>query len=556
MATLGDVGAGHTLGRYELLTPIAQGGMALVWAARSRGSRNFQKIVAIKSMLPQLSDDPQFEKMFLAEAELTARIKHPNVCEVLDLGEEDGTLYIVMEWVNGESLSTLMKTAAQASGIPVAVAVSLARDAALGLHAAHELRGEDGELIGLVHRDVSPQNILVTFDGVVKIVDFGIAKATAQTDDEGKTQAGQVKGKIPYMAPEQPAGINIDRRTDIFALGTILYQMVTGKHPFRQEHEMATLRRLCEPTPLARASTVAPGLPPQLDDVIARATEKSPRKRYQTMAEFAAALDDVRRELAGAGGETDAAAFVQGALGGRLKKKKAVIKEALRLADNRATAPFEPMTTGTHSAVTGTSGVSLPGEFTGPGSVSGSNSGPLSGLSGVSGLSGLSGLSGVSGLSSSAGAVAPGGLAEAPSSLSTSGLVGSHGAVVADAELVAPPRRVGLWIGVAALAAGLAGASAFALRGPAMPAPAASVVATVARDMPGAPTSAAVAPSTAAAPSAAPLDAPATPPTEPSASASSSARAAVRGPRRAPTAPPTAPTAPPANAPKVSDPGF
>jgi serine/threonine protein kinase len=205
MATLGDVGAGNTLGRYELLTPIAQGGMALVWAARMKGHRGFQKIVAIKTMLPNLSDDPQFEQMFLAEAELAAKIRHGNVCEVIDLGEEDGTLYIVMEFVDGEPMTALLRAAASKVPMPISVAVQLSRDAALGLHAAHEVKNDDGQLVGLVHRDVSPHNILVGQDGVVKIVDFGIAKATT-ANDAAKTQAGQMKGKVPYMAPEQARG--------------------------------------------------------------------------------------------------------------------------------------------------------------------------------------------------------------------------------------------------------------------------------------------------------------------------------------------------------------
>src|SRR5262245_22105803 len=188
--------------------------MAVVWAARMKGTRGFQKIVAVKSMLPSLSEDPQFEEMFLAEAELASRIKHPHVCEILDLGEQEGTLYIVMEWVDGEPLSAIQKAARLKGGVPVYVAARIGFAAAMGLHAAHEIKNDDGELVGLVHRDVSPQNILVTYDGVVKIVDFGVAKATAA--DNGMTRAGQVKGKVPFMSPEQALGKTVDRRTDVF----------------------------------------------------------------------------------------------------------------------------------------------------------------------------------------------------------------------------------------------------------------------------------------------------------------------------------------------------
>src|SRR5689334_13065299 len=159
----GGVRAGDTLGRYELLVPIAQGGMAVVWAARMKGTRGFQKIVAVKSMLPSLSSDPQFEQMFLAEAGVAARIKHPNVCEIFDLGEQDGNLYIVMEWVDGESLSSIHKTArAKGRPMPPSIVARVIKDAALGLHAAHEVKDDADKLVGLVHRDVSPQNILVT----------------------------------------------------------------------------------------------------------------------------------------------------------------------------------------------------------------------------------------------------------------------------------------------------------------------------------------------------------------------------------------------------------
>jgi eukaryotic-like serine/threonine-protein kinase len=332
---LGDIGAGNSLGRYDLLTPIAQGGMALVWAARLRGSRGFQKIVAVKAMLPSLSEDARFEEMFLKEAELASRIKHPNVCEILDVGEEDGTPYIVMEWINGEPLSALLKAAkTKPEPLPFSVATRIVQDAAIGLHAAHEVKSEEGTLVGLVHRDVSPQNILVGYDGIVKVVDFGIAKAT-ESSDEKKTQAGQVKGKVQYMAPEQVGG-RADRRTDIFALGIVLYLLLTGKHPFGAENDMATLRKICGPAPVQRPSTLDPKIPPLLDEAVIKALQKNPLKRFQTMAEFAEVLEKARKELGEQGDNTDVGAFVRGILGERAEKRKRTIKEALRLADERA----------------------------------------------------------------------------------------------------------------------------------------------------------------------------------------------------------------------------
>ncbi len=334
--SLGDVGAGHTLGRYELLVPIAQGGMAVVWAARLKGTRGFQKIVAVKSMLPALSDDPQFEQMFLAEAELASRIRHPHVCEILDLGEQEGVLYLVMEWVDGEPLSALHKAARARGGIPLHVATKVSLHAALGLHAAHELKNDGGELVGLVHRDVSPQNILVTYDGVVKIVDFGVAKATEA--EASHTHAGQLKGKVPFMSPEQAIGKEVDRRTDIFALGIVLYQMVTGKHPFRGDNDMATLHRITDAAPVPPPSSLRPDCPTSLDLAICQALEKDVGRRFQTMQEMAKALDRALAEMTAASESEDLATFVRAVLGDRAEKRRNAIKDAIRLADARLVA--------------------------------------------------------------------------------------------------------------------------------------------------------------------------------------------------------------------------
>ncbi|MDC0749350.1 serine/threonine-protein kinase [Polyangium mundeleinium] len=336
MSSLGDVGAGHTLGRYELLVPIAQGGMAVVWAARMKGTRGFQKIVAVKTMLPELSQDPQFEDMFLAEAGLASRIRHPHVCEILDLGEQDGLIYIVMEWIDGEPLSQLARAARQKGGVPMLIALRVCLNAALGLHAAHELQDEAGELVGLVHRDVSPQNILVTYDGVVKIVDFGVAKATA-VSDTGATKDGQLKGKVPFMSPEQALGKAVDRRTDVFALGIVLYQLLASKHPFRGDNDMITLRRICDKEPAPSLLSAMPNCPPLLNEIVMKALEKEADKRYLSMAEFARALDRGIAELKLAGQpDEDVVAFVRSMLGERAEKRRTAIREGLKVADERA----------------------------------------------------------------------------------------------------------------------------------------------------------------------------------------------------------------------------
>ncbi|MBK9260832.1 MAG: protein kinase [Polyangiaceae bacterium] len=336
MSALGEVGAGHTLGRYELLVPIAQGGMAVVWAARMKGTRGFQKTVAVKTMLPELSEDPQFEEMFLAEAGLASRIKHPHVCEILDLGEQEGLIYIVMEWIDGEPLSQLARSARQKGGVPILVALRLVLNAALGLHAAHELKDEAGNLVGLVHRDVSPQNILVTYDGVVKIVDFGVAKASSELSNAA-TKDGQLKGKVPFMSPEQALGKEIDRRTDVFALGIVLFQLLAAKHPFRGDNDMITLRRICDKEPSPTLASAIPNCPPLLNDVVAKALAKDVAERYQSMAEFARAIDRAIAELKLQGlPDEDVVGFVKGMLGERAEKRRAAIREGIKTADERA----------------------------------------------------------------------------------------------------------------------------------------------------------------------------------------------------------------------------
>ena len=286
LSALAPLNADHTLGRYELLTPIGRGGMAVVWAARLSGSRGFSKMVAIKVMLPHLSVDPRFERMFLREAKIASRIRHPNVCEIADLGEQDGLLYLVMEWVDGDSLAAVMR---DGGPIPRDVAAHLAAEAGRGLHAAHELRDDDGELLRVVHRDVSPQNILVTKDGVVRIVDFGVAKAA--NDGEQTTQSGFTKGKVGYVAPEQVNGGAVDARTDVFALGVVLYELVTRAHPFRGPNDLATLLAVASTDPLKDPIAIDPTMPPALAAIVRKAIEKDPDSRYATMAEMVDALD-------------------------------------------------------------------------------------------------------------------------------------------------------------------------------------------------------------------------------------------------------------------------
>ena len=328
---------GRRLGRYELLVPIAEGATAEVWAARVTGSRP-EKIVAVKVLSQDPLSDMDVESMFLDEARLISRIRHPNVATLLDFAEEGDLLYIAIEWVQGEPLQVVLREVARSGTprMPLPLAVRIIKLAASGLHAAHELRDDAGKLVGLVHRDVSPGNLLVSYDGAVKVIDFGIAKAASNMQ---RTAVGQIKGKIPYMAPEQTAGDAVDRRTDVFALGVVLYQLVTGKHPFRGDNEYATMARIRDKTPAQDPRTHVPDLPPALAEAMLRSLAKPREERHQTMLDFGRSLEsalpsspDVDQALG---------AFMGSLLSQRVAKREAAIREALRAVGTDAAVEME-----------------------------------------------------------------------------------------------------------------------------------------------------------------------------------------------------------------------
>jgi eukaryotic-like serine/threonine-protein kinase len=360
-----DVGQRRSLGRYELLVPIARGGMAMVWAARLRGSRGFEKLVAVKTMLPGMSDNAAFEAMFLDEAKLASRIRHPHVVEILDLGEEDRILYLVMEWVDGEPLNQIMNEAARRGGVPIAIGVRIVMQACAGLHAAHELKDEDGQPFGLVHRDVSPQNILVTYDGVTKVTDFGIAKAMARGGSS--TGVGEVKGKVAYMAPEQASAGKADRRADIFALGIMLYQLATGTHPFRGDTDGETLANILLTDSVAFPRELAPGYPSSLEAVITKALARDPDQRFETASAMMRALDKaLPPSMRGSAADEDVGAFVRSLLGESHEARKRELQVALRESENialRADADTFPPGPAAALDTVGGSALERPGEI-------------------------------------------------------------------------------------------------------------------------------------------------------------------------------------------------
>ena len=305
--------------------------MASVWLARIEGKHGFEKLVAIKTILPNLAADEYFERALLDEARIASRIEHMNVAQILDLGEQHNVLYVVIEWVEGDALSRLAR-AVEKRGLklPPGIALRILSDTCGGLHAAHELRGIDGKPLGVVHRDVSPQNILVSNAGMAKLIDFGIAKARDRL--VGETSAGVVKGKVRYMAPEQALGRPVDRRTDIFAVGTVLYRMLAGRAPYAAENELASLRLLTDGRPPA---PLPASVHPSISAVVNRALAHRPEGRYATAAEMQA---EIERAMVDAGLVTttaNVAAFTASFLGANAEKRKAATQTALAAAAER-----------------------------------------------------------------------------------------------------------------------------------------------------------------------------------------------------------------------------
>jgi serine/threonine protein kinase len=284
---------GHRLDRYELVRACARGGTASLWRARQLGDHGFEKIVAVKTILPHLAEEPRFREMLLAEAKIASSIDHPNVARILDLGERDDLLYLVMEWIDGRSLAELGRHLAPVKDeTGTRVLLRILADACAGLHAAHELRDAEGKLLSVVHRDVSPGNIVVDRHGMAKVIDFGLAKAMGSAEED--TDPDILKGKFAYMSPEYVSDRVVDRRADVWAVGVILYRFLSGKLPFESEHPIDTLRNLA-------AGAARPPLPEtvsrSLAAVVDRALAPNPDDRFATAAELRDALEDVMKEL-------------------------------------------------------------------------------------------------------------------------------------------------------------------------------------------------------------------------------------------------------------------
>lgn len=277
-----------TFGRYRLLRKLASGGMGQVLLAM-KGAKGFEKLVVIKRILPHLVEDEEFFQMFVDEATVAMRLDHPNIARINEFGEEQGVHFLEMEYISGEDIRRIEKRARDVGLVlPLGFILRVIIDAASGLDFAHKARDFRGNPLNIVHRDVSPQNILVGFDGSVKIIDFGVAKAAGRSQ---RTASGVLKGKFPYMSPEQAEGLDLDPRSDVFALGIVLWELLTGRRLFKGDNDLAS-QRLVRACHVVAPSSVAPSVPQGLDPIVMKALAKRVEDRYPDAASFRVALED------------------------------------------------------------------------------------------------------------------------------------------------------------------------------------------------------------------------------------------------------------------------
>jgi serine/threonine-protein kinase len=284
-------------GRYELLGRLACGGMAEIFLARELASTTSRagRYVVIKRILPHVAEDTHFVRMFVDEARLAMQLSHPHICHVYAFGEEQGSYYLAMEWINGMPLAKVHRRARDRGGIPIPIALKVIAQVAEALDHAHRACDANGEPLGIVHRDVSPQNIMIAFDGPVKLLDFGVAKAASH---ETRTEAGIVKGKFAYMSPQQCLGEPIDARADVFALGICLYEILAGRNPFKRQTEFDTMRAIVYESLPPISDVLAeresrPEIVQAIEAVVERALAKSCEERFQSAAEMQMALEHV-----------------------------------------------------------------------------------------------------------------------------------------------------------------------------------------------------------------------------------------------------------------------
>jgi serine/threonine-protein kinase len=312
-------------GKYDLLAHLATGGMAEIYLAKIIGESGFEKLVVVKRLLEKLAIDPEYVEMFLDEARINARLSHTNVVQVLELGKVEGHYFMAMEYVSGLSVAQVGKLATQRLGsVPQEIASGIVSQACAGLNYAHEKKLPDGTNLGIIHRDISPQNLILTIEGIVKVVDFGIAKAEGRAT---QTRAGIIKGKFAYMAPEQCVGDPIDRRADVFALGIVLFELCTSRRLFKRENTYRTYEAItnCDvPDP----RSVNPAIAPEVCAVIMKALAKHASERYQTAEEMQEALERAMARAQLRGAPVHLSAFLERVFADEIASQRALIAKA------------------------------------------------------------------------------------------------------------------------------------------------------------------------------------------------------------------------------------
>ena len=281
------------LGRYRVVRPLARGGMAELFLARSSGIQGFEKLVVVKRVLPELARDADYVGMFLDEARLAARMHHSNLVQVYDIGEADGLPFYAMEYLDGHDVREIIRALqARREKLPIEHALLISIGVAAALHYAHEMKDEEGRTLGIVHRDVSPQNVAVTFDGGVKLFDFGVAKAKRRSTE---TRHGTLKGKIQYMSPEQCRGDEVDRRSDVFSVAILLWELMTGRRLYGGNSDFGVMKSIAE-SDAPKPSLVWPECPPELEEIVMRGLRREKQGRFATMEELQLALEAYARE--------------------------------------------------------------------------------------------------------------------------------------------------------------------------------------------------------------------------------------------------------------------
>lgn len=333
--SLGMDGMPSRFGKYTLIRKLATGGMAELFLAIQKSVAGFEKLLVIKRILPSMNQDRAFIEMLLHEARIAATLSHPNIVQIFDVGQHDNQYFIAMEHVHGEDLRSIVRQMKKKSVLefPLEHALAIVLGMCAGLSYAHEKHELDGTALNIVHRDISPQNVVVTFTGDVKIVDFGIAKSDSRDRDaREQTKSGKLKGKVPYMSPEQARGESIDARSDVFSVGVMLFELTTGKRLFKGASEYETLRLICE-REYPRPSDVRPDYPIDLEPIVMKALAKDANDRYQSAREMQADLEGFVRRHQIAVSHIALNQFMQSLFEDKLAMQKEALLQGKQLAD-------------------------------------------------------------------------------------------------------------------------------------------------------------------------------------------------------------------------------